>query len=347
MSSGPMTRPAPMGSTRRVESASRDWLQRRGPGWRVVARKELIDALTSVRFVVLLLILGVAAVAPVYAAAGLIRDVADRASGAPAVFLALFTLARENQPVPSFVQLLAFLAPLLGIAFGFDAINGERSQGTLPRLLAQPIHRDDVINGKFVAGLAAIGVTVIAMAMLVAGIGLLLLGIVPSLPEVMRIVAWLLVTVLYIGLWLAFAMLCSVLVRRAASSALLAIGVWLALTLFGVLLARLVAGVVDPIGADATFEEGLDHARLELLLASFSPSTLYAQVTGVLLNPGQTLIGVPGLAELIQFDQQIPSQLSLEQSILLAWPQIVLLVALTVIGFAVAYVAFLRQEVRA
>jgi ABC-2 type transport system permease protein len=83
------------------------------------------------------------------------------------------------------------------------------------------------------------------------------------------------------------------------------------------------------------------------VLASVSPSTLYAQITAVLLNPGETLVGVPGLAQLIQLSQQIPSQLSLEQSILLAWPHIVILVALLVASFAAAYVAFLRQEVRA
>ena len=58
-----------------------------------------------------------------------------------------------------------------------DAINGERAQGTLPRLLSQPIHRDDVINGKFVAGLALIGLSVNAVMLVVAGIGLVRLGI--------------------------------------------------------------------------------------------------------------------------------------------------------------------------
>ena len=40
-------------------------------------------------------------------------------------------------------------------------------------------------------------------------------------------------------------------------------------------------------------------------------------------------------------------QSSLDQSLLLAWPQVVILVALTIFCFAAAYVVFLRQEVRA
>lgn len=325
--------------------ADRDWLHRRGPGWMVVMQKELAEGLTSLRFFILLGLLALAAAAPVYAASGAIRDAAEGASGVAALFLALFTIGAD--PVPSFVALVGFVAPLLGIAFGFDAINGERAQGTLPRLLSQPIHRDDVINGKFAAGLAMISVAVTGMMLLVAGIGLLRLGIVPSLVEIARLAGWLVLTIVYIGVWLAFATLCSVLVRRAATSALIAIGVWLVLSLFGVLLARLVATFLDPSGAAGTAASQLAHAQLEQQLSSISPATLYQQATTALLNPSATQVTVPGLAQLIQLSQQIPTQLSLDQSLLVAWPQIVILVALTVGCFAGAYIGFLRQEVRA
>jgi ABC-2 type transport system permease protein len=314
-------------------------------GWRAVAAKEIADAVTSGRFIVLLAILGLAAAVPVYFASGDIRDAAERASGAQAVFLALFTIGHD--PVPSFVGLIGFLAPLLGIAFGFDAVNGERSQGTLPRLLAQPIHRDDVINGKFVAGLTVIGIVVLAMTALVAGIGLLRLGIVPAIGEVERLLVWLLVTIVYIGLWLAFATLCSVLTGRAATSALVAIGVWLALTLFGTLLADLVAGALAPLSANPTIDETIAHAQAQQLLSFISPDSIFQQATAVILNPGITALSVSGPGQLIQLAQQIPSILSLDQSLLIAWPYVVTLVALTVVSFAGAYVAFLRQEVRA
>jgi ABC-2 type transport system permease protein len=325
--------------------SSDGWLRRRGPGWMVVMGKEVAEGLTSLRFLILLGLLALTAAGPVYAASGAIRDAAESASGAAAVFLALFTI--DAQPVPSFVALVGFLAPLLGIAFGFDAINGERAQGTLPRLLSQPIHRDDVINGKFAAGLAMIAIAVVATMLLVAGIGLLRLGIVPSIAEVGRLTVWLLLTIVYVGLWLAFATLGSVVARRAATSALIAIGVWLALSLFGGLLARLVASFVDPSGAGGSAVDSLAHAQLEQQLSAISPNTLYGQATTALLNPSATSVTLPGLAQLIQLSQQIPTQLSLQQSLLVAWPQIVILVALTVVSFVAAYVSFLRQEVRA
>ena len=326
-------------------AADGSWLARRGPGWIVVMGKELAEGLTSLRFLILLGLLALAAAGPVYAAAGRIREAAENASGAAAVFLALFTI--DSDPVPSFVGLVGFVAPLLGIAFGFDAINGERAQGTLPRLLSQPIHRDDVINGKFAAGLAMIAVAVTGTMLLVAGIGLLRLGIVPSVGEVLRLASWLVVTIVYVGLWLAFATLCSVAIRRAATSALVAIGVWLTLSLFGVLLARLVAGFLDPSGAVGDTAQQVSHAQLEETLSAISPGTIYQQATTGLLNPSATSVTLPGLAQLVQLSQQIPTQLSLDQSLLVVWPQIVILVALTVVSFVLAYVAFLRQEVRA
>ena len=134
--------------------------------------------------------------------------------------------------------------------------------------------------------------------------------------------------------------------RRAATSALVAIGVWLALSLFGILLARLVAGFLDPQGSQATGAAALAHAGLEQQLASISPSTIFREVTTALLNPGATAVSVPDLAQAIQLNQQLPTILSLQQS-LLSWPQLVLLVAITVALFVAAYIGFLRQEVRA
>ena len=43
----------------------------------------------------------------------------------------------------------------------------------------------------------------------------------------------------------------------------------------------------------------------------------------------------------------IPTLMTLDQSLLVIWPQVVALIALTVIAFAGAYIAFMRQEVRA
>jgi ABC-2 type transport system permease protein len=318
-----------------------------GAGWRVVAAKEFGDHLLSVRFIVLLLVLGLTAAIPLYFAAAQIRDAAPDASGTAAVFLFLFSLGAEevqNQSVFSFVGIVA---PLLGLAFAFDAVNGERSEGTLPRLLAQPIHRDDVINGKFAAGLAVIGLVLLSVIVLIAAFGLLRLGIVPHPPELLRLVVWVAATFLYIAVWLAFGLLLSVLVRRAATAALIGFGVWLLLTIFGGLITKFIGGLLAP-AANATPDAILGSLQLQQLVTRLLPSTLYSEVSVVLLNPSVTQVSTPAtIDQFQQAQQQIPSLFSLDQSLLLVWPHLVAMVALMVVCFVGAYIAFMRQEVRA
>jgi ABC-2 type transport system permease protein len=313
-------------------------------GWRVIASKEVTDHILSIRFLLLLLVLGLMGVGIFYSVAGSIRDVAESATGARGVFLALFT-ANPNADIttaqlPSFVALIGFLGPLLGIAFGFDAISSERAEGTLPRLVSQPIHRDDVINGKFLAGLAVIAFILAAVTLLVAGVGMLRLGIVPTDDDIVRLATWYVISVVYIGFWLALATLCSVVFRRAATAALVALAAWLVLTFFGGLIADVATGYfANP--------EQIEWYVRRQELARLMPQTLYSEIATVVLDPSVRTLDVIGGA-LLDFEARaIPTALPFAQSVLLIWPQLVGLVAGMVICFALAYVAFMRQEVRA
>ncbi len=205
-------------------------------GWRVIGGKEFSDHLLSLRFLLLLLMLGVLGVGTIYTVASSIQSAASQVSGARGVFLLLFTVNPStsiSQSLPPFVQLVGFLGPLVGIAFGFNAINAERSDGTLPRLLSQPVHRDDVINGKFVAGLAVIALILGAVIVLVSAIGMLRLGLTPSGDDALRLFTWYVMTVVYVGFWLSLSMLCSVLFRNSGTAFFAVLAVWLVLTFFG------------------------------------------------------------------------------------------------------------------
>jgi ABC-type transport system involved in multi-copper enzyme maturation, permease component len=305
------------------------------PGWRTVARKEIADHLHSARLLVVAGLLTLSAVAAVYAAGGRLRDVASAATDQPALFLKLFTVSIENTPF-AFVNFVALIGPLLGIAFGFDAVSSERSQRTLPRLLAQPIHRDDVINGKFVAGLAVIGMLLTALMVLVAAIGIVRLGVVPEPDQIARLLVYLVVSCVYIGVWLAFALMLSILLHRAATAALTGIGTWLVFSLLAGLIVEMIAGAFTTRGT-------IENVELQQGLGRLSPAFLYEEVTAALLTPELRTLGVI-LPE--QAFRAVPSQLPLGQSLLLVWPQCVALLALCVVVFAIAYVSFLRQEVR-
>ncbi len=319
-------------------------------GWMVVAGKEFADHLWSARFVVLLILLGLAALIPMYFAADVIRSAASQVTGLSSIFLFLFTVAPSvgdtGVQLPGAWSFIAIVAPLLGIAFAFDAVNGERASGTLPRLLSQPIFRDDVINGKFAAGLGVIGLVLTFIVLLIAAFGIIRLGIVPTAEELLRMTFWLFLTFLYVALWLAFGLLLSVVIRRAATSALVAFGTWLLLTFFGGLITQLIGGVIAP--QTGTPDQQAAALSLQQTITRLLPDTLYREASIAILNPQVASVSNPAtIGGYEQLAQRVPSLQSFDQSILLVWPHLVTMVALTTACFAIAYVRFMRQEVRA
>ena len=323
-------------------------------GWMVIGRKELGDHLLSWRFVILVLIVAAAAIVPLYFAADALRTSASTSDRIAARFLTLFwygpPVANGQVTLPSVAGFLSIVAPLLGVVFAFDSVNGERAQGTLPRLLSQPIHRDDVINGKFAAGLAVIGLVIVAVIGGIAAFGIIRIGIVPTAPEILRLMIWILVTLVYVSAWLAFGMVLSVVARSAATSALVGFGMWAFLTFLGGFVVQLIQNILAPLAGITDIATYLSNKGTQELIQRFLPSTLYQEASIVLLNPQvmsrdiSTPTTIGGIA---QAQQQVPSILSLDQSFILVWPQVVALLAVTVAFFAIAYVRFMRQEVRA
>ena len=307
-------------------------------GVATVLAKETADHLTSVRLWFLEGLILLAAGGAVYAASGRIRDTV---SEDPFLFLSLFTVARD--PLPSFVVFLGFLVPLVAIALGFDAVNGEYSRRTLSRVLAQPIYRDALLIGKFLAGLLTLAITFLTLWLLVIGLGLLVLGLPPSGEEALRGFVFLGVTVAYGGVWLAVAMLFSVLFRQQATAALASLAVWLLFAVFWSMLAPLVAETLAPATTGPLGEAA--RIELQLGLARLSPNVLFAEATLAVLNPATRALGPVFFSQLE--GAVLGAPLPLGQSLLLIWPQLTGLVAAVILLFTLAYVAFQRQEIRA
>jgi ABC-2 type transport system permease protein len=246
----------------------------------------------------------------------------------------------------SFVTVLSILIPLIAIGLGFDSVNGEYNRRTMSRILAQPIYRDALLLGKFLAGLATITICLITLWLMVIGFGLLRLGIPPSTEELLRCLMFLVISIFYAGVWLALAMLFSILFRSTATAALMSLGVWLFLALLWPALAQLMGEIISP--SDIRFAQlGLptpDTVAWQQGLARLSPGTLYGEAVLAMLSPeAQSLTNL-----LAQFQGRIMgSPLPFGQSVLSAWPQIVSLVAGTILLYVAGYVAFQRQEVRA
>jgi ABC-2 type transport system permease protein len=255
------------------------------------------------------------------------------------LFLRLFTTAPADSPLPAFVGFLGFLVPLVAIALGFDAVNGEFNRRTLSRVLAQPIYRDALLLGKFLGGLFTLTLVLTAIWLMIVGLGLFRLGVPPTGEEVARGLLFLVATIAYGGVWLGIALVCSIRFRQPATAALAAIAVWLFFTVFwGMLIGLISQGLAR--GA-------FNQIQLELALARLSPNTLYAEAILAFLNPAVRAFGPLLPIQLIQLQWAVPTPLPLSQSLMLVWPQLTGLISGTILLFAVSYVLFQRQEIRA
>ena len=307
-----------------------------------IIRKELADSFNSRRFIILFLLVYMAGIATIYIAAQNIRTAAGDSTRD--IFLNLFVVSGSNMPF-SFPLFMSIFIPIIGIALGFDAVNSERTSGNLSRLLSQPIYRDNVINGKFLAGLAVISILIVSVVFIVAGLGLRLIGVPPEAEEILRLFMFVIVSILYGAFWMSLAVLFSVLFKKTSTSALASIAVWIFLFLFMGIIANLIAGAVYPVSQDSTVARVADYDSLFRMINRISPGTLYSEsIQAILLpvmgssSPTMMMIGI--------YSGLMPAPLPLSQSLTLVWPQLVGLIALTAVCFAVAYIKFMREEIR-
>ena len=284
--------------------------------------KELSDHFTSWRFIILFTIVFAVSIFAIYIDAQYIRQEVVETRF---VFLKLYTTS--GQALPLFIFFITFFMPIVGIILGFDSINSEKNSGTMSRLLSQPIYRDAVINGKFLAGVATMAIMMTGIVLLVGGMGIRMIGVPPSSEEIVRLIVFLAISVVYGAFWLGLAMLFSVFLPRVATSALASIAVWV---LFIFLFA--VPFFIQP-----------GQGEVGIMIMRMSPITIFWQVVTILLVPGSRT-----LEQILQSTSgMVPSSaLSLGQSLLSIWPHLVSIIVLTVVCFAISYIRFMREEIR-
>lgn len=309
-------------------------------GRNALVRKELADHLKSKRFLILLLLIGCTSFASLYGAISGLSDAIQ--SDSNFIFLKLYTSSGSS--IPSFMSFIALLGPIVGLALGFDAVNSERSNGTLNRLVSQPIYRDAIIVGKFLAGTIVIAIVIFSMGIALGAVGMAATGLVPDVEEVFRILIFLFFTVVYIAFWLAMSILFSVICRHSATSALASISVWIFFAIFMSLVANIVANAVYPVNDQySAMINSLNNYTLNQNMNRISPYYLYSEAVSTIMNPSVRSVNVVTVSQLTG---AISGYLSLGQSLLLVWPHLTGLAALMLIAFGGSYVGFMRQEIR-
>jgi len=256
------------------------------------------------------------------------------------------------------------LGALLAIAAGFDLVTREKETRSLKTLLAHPVYRDEVIVGKAFGGAAALGVVVgLALALITAV--LLVLSIVPTAAEVVRILLFGVVSLLFLIAWFTVALAFSTVVRESGNVLIFTlVALFVVSSLFPVLGATvggLVAGPPPQLpetpavkeltftyvsnatgsyvapGADSARQEALKEYQEDLAAYTEKKRTLTDVIT--LLSPQKSYQTV---ADIIS----APQKRSLPESLGSVWAGIVGLIVFPSVFFAAAYGKFMRMDIR-
>ena len=316
-------------------------------GIRAIIRKELADHFSSYRFIILFALIAMVSLITTYMVGMGLKEELSGLAKPKFVFLMLFT---STGPLFSLVQFVAFFGPLIGLILGFDAINRERSSGTLSKLASQPIYRDAIINGKFLSGVITITIMLLSILLVVSGLGLTLIGVVPGVEEVWRMIIYLVISIFYIALWLGISILFSILFRGVATSALATLAMWIFFSFFVSMGASVVANAVVPL--DQTTQRDperlMKHLKVQRMVSLLSPMQLYNDSTAIIVDPTRkttrSLVLMGTLERLSSARFQRPLMLS--QSIYVVIPHLITLIAITFICFGVSYAVFMKQEIR-
>jgi ABC-2 type transport system permease protein len=314
-------------------------------GIRAIVRKELADHFSSYRFIILFALIAMVSLITTYMVGMGLKEELSGVAKPKFVFLMLFT---STGPLFSLVQFVAFFGPLIGLVLGFDSINRERSAGTLSKLASQPIYRDAIINGKFLSGVITITIMLASILLVVSGLGLVLIGVVPGVEELWRMVIYLIISIFYIAFWLGMSILFSIIFRGIATSALATLAIWIFFSFFVSMGASVVANAVVPGDVSKNFEMLMKRIRVQRAVSLLSPMQLYNDSTAIIIDPMRkttrafVLMGPLERLSLSRFERP----LALSQSIYVVIPHMISLIAITFICFGVSYAVFMKQEIR-
>jgi ABC-2 type transport system permease protein len=314
-------------------------------GIKAIVRKELADHFSSYRFIILFALIAMVSLITTYMVGMGLKEELSGVAKPKFVFLMLFT---STGPLFSLVQFVAFFGPLIGLVLGFDSINRERSSGTLSKLASQPIYRDAIINGKFLAGVITITIMLVSILLVVSGLGLALIGVVPGVEELWRMVIYLIISIFYIAFWLGMSILFSILFRGIATSALATLAIWIFFSFFVPMGASVVANAVVPGDTSENPEMLMKSIRIQRAVSLISPMQLYNDSTAIIIDPMRkttrslVLMGPLERLSSARFDRP----LDLSQSIYVVIPHMISLIAITFICFGVSYAVFMKQEIR-
>jgi len=274
---------------------------------------------------------------------------------------------------------IMMLGAILAIAMGFDLLSKEKETRSLKSLLSCPVFRDEIINGKALGGTLAL-VFAMGTALLISLAILLIFSIVPSMNELAAISVFGIVSIVFLLAYFAIALMMSTVSRDSGSALLYTLVIFFILGSLLPIVGSTVAGMVagdppEPPAFDIPYEtneseghiykwegtnEEMQQYQEELraywekrkpITETFniiSPNMNYQKISFLISNP-QIYSAVyeqsspSSSTYTIQYGEQAPGLLEMLGKV---WKNILALISFSVVFFAIAYIKFMRMDIR-
>lgn len=257
---------------------------------------------------------------------------------------------------------LPLAAGVLALLLSYDVVSKEREEGTIELLLSYPVYRDEVINGKFAAGLFTVALALLIAFVASSGLAIYLTGQLPTLEELWRLMFVWQGSIIYMAFFFGLGTLFSTLFRSSWRS-LIASMVVLLLFLATPFLASIAANYVHPMNLDSgntqvtrsmavaeghsgrvvadrdTSMEDRRDKRQEIRqkrksfqeeVSKISPSTSYQNFVGTMLGAN--------------YDSNSGLKPSIWEDLSSAFGYLVFLLSETMLVFTASYAVFMRQD---
>ena len=316
-----------------------------------VGRKEIEDSFSSRKFLIILGLFLILSLTSVYFGVDNYQTQLDQfGEGGNTIY-------GQQPEKPSLIEVfnplinanLALTAGLLGLFLSYNFISREREEGTMELLLSYPVYRDEIINGKLVAGIFTVAFTLLIAFIVSSGLAMFMLGQIPSLTVLSRLSFIWMGTTLYITFFLSLGTLLSTIFRSQWRS--LAVGV---LLLFGFLGMPLIANIAAPViysydspsagSGVATGGMNVENSRQESnreevmakrerftsVVSNLSPVTNYNRYNDAILGT--------------QYETDEGLEPTFRESLETALDPLIYLISQTALALAASYMIFLRQD---
>ena len=277
---------------------------------------------------------------------------------------------------------IMMLGAILAIAMGFDLLSKEKETRSLKSLLSCPVFRDEIINGKALGGTLAL-VFAMGTALLISLAILLIFSIVPSMNELAAILVFGIVSIVFLLAYFAIALMMSTVSSDSGSALICTLVIFFILGSLLPIVGSTVAGMVtgeppEPPAFHLQHEtnesegsifyregtgEEIQQYQEELSAWSekrkpiteafniISPNMNYQKIAFLISNP-QVYSAV--------YEQSAPSSRSMTITTIMGessapgllevlekvWKNILALIAFSVAFFAIAYIKFMRMDIR-